>query len=68
MVEKDKNMKILVVDDMTNMRRTIRNMLRYIGYEFIDEANDGDACIKKMRDFQPDLLQQKVLPRTCHQQ
>ena len=56
MVEKNKNMKILVVDDMTNMRRTIRNMLRYIGYEFIDEANDGDACIKKMRDFQPDFL------------
>ncbi len=56
MVEKNKTMKILIVDDMTNMRRTIRNMLRYIGYEFIEEANDGDTCMRKMLDFQPDFL------------
>ena len=56
MAETNKNMKILVVDDMTNMRRTIRNMLRFIGYEFIEEANDGDTCMKKMSEFQPDFL------------
>ena len=31
-------------------------MLRYIGYEFIDEANNGENCLKKMFDFQPDFL------------
>ncbi len=56
MADQDKNMKILIVDDMTNMRRTIRNMLRYIGYEYIEEANDGDTCLKKMLDFLPDFI------------
>jgi tetratricopeptide (TPR) repeat protein len=40
-------MKFLVVDDMINMRRTIRNMLRQLGYVHITEAEDGlDAWTK----------------------
>lgn len=34
-------MRILVVDDMVTMRRTIRNMLRQLGYVHIFEAEDG---------------------------
>ncbi len=38
--EKDK-MSVLVADDMSNMRRTIKNMLRNIGFKSVFEASDG---------------------------
>jgi two-component system chemotaxis response regulator CheY len=37
----DKNMKILVVDDYSTMRRIIRNLLGDLGYSNITEADDG---------------------------
>ncbi len=52
----NKEMKFLVVDDMTNMRRTIRNMLRYIGYDVIEEASDGSVALRKMQGEIPDFL------------
>ncbi len=54
--DKDKNMKFLVIDDMTNMRRTIRNMLRYIGYDSVAEAVDGDHALKMMDNNQPEFI------------
>ncbi len=49
---KDKgNLKFLVVDDMINMRHTIRNMLRQLGYVHIAESDDGvNAWNKLSRD------------------
>ncbi len=35
------NMKILIVDDFSTMRRIIRNLLKEIGYNNADEAEDG---------------------------
>jgi two-component system chemotaxis response regulator CheY len=35
------DIKILVVDDMTTMRKIIKNMLTQIGFTNISEANDG---------------------------
>ena len=32
---------ILIVDDYNTMIRIIRNLLRQLGFEHIDEANDG---------------------------
>lgn len=49
-------MKFLIVDDMTNMRRTIRNMLRYSRFTNIEEANDGDVAFEKMKKDQPDFV------------
>jgi tetratricopeptide (TPR) repeat protein len=46
---KDKeDLKILVVDDMIGMRRTIRNMLRQLGYIRIIEADDGVSAWNKL--------------------
>jgi len=47
--KKIKKMKILVTDDFTNMRRTIKNMLRQIGFEHIEEADDGDTAVQKLQ-------------------
>lgn len=45
----DQNMRILVVDDFSTMRRIIRNVLKEIGYSNIEEADDGDTALEKLR-------------------
>ncbi|HEX4896515.1 MAG TPA: chemotaxis response regulator CheY [Solimonas sp.] len=40
----DKNMKILVVDDFSTMRRIVRNLLGDLGYSNITEADDGKSA------------------------
>ncbi len=42
-------MKVLVVDDYNTMRRIIRNLLSQIGYNDVDEAEDGSAALAKLR-------------------
>jgi two-component system chemotaxis response regulator CheY len=44
-----KKMKILITDDFTNMRRTVKNMLRQIGFENMEEADDGDDALAKLQ-------------------
>jgi tetratricopeptide (TPR) repeat protein len=56
MPEKNGNMRLLIVDDMTNMRRTIKNMLKYTGYEYIMEAENGDTALKKMKSESIDFV------------
>ena len=43
-------MPVLIVDDYNTMVRIIRNLLRQLGFENIDDANDGSAAIMKMRE------------------
>jgi Tfp pilus assembly protein PilF len=57
-------MKILVVDDLSNMRKTLRNMLRYIGFENIEEADDGDTGLQKLGEAHFDMVVADwVMPR-----
>jgi two-component system chemotaxis response regulator CheY len=42
-------MPVLVVDDYSTMIRIIRNLLRQLGFENIDDAGDGSAALEKMR-------------------
>jgi len=37
------------VDDYNTMVRIIRNLLRQLGFEHIDDANDGSQALEKMR-------------------
>jgi tetratricopeptide (TPR) repeat protein len=43
------NMVFLVIDDMRNMRKTIKNMLNHIGYNNILEASDGDHALNILK-------------------
>ena len=45
----DKNMKFLVVDDFSTMRRIVRNLLKELGFSNVDEAEDGVAALQKLR-------------------
>jgi two-component system chemotaxis response regulator CheY len=46
----DHTMPILVVDDYKTMIRIIRNLLKQIGFEDVDEAADGSEALGKMRE------------------
>jgi two-component system chemotaxis response regulator CheY len=52
----DLSMPILVVDDYTTMIRIIRNLLKQIGFENVDDANDGSAALAKMQGKQYGLI------------
>jgi two-component system chemotaxis response regulator CheY len=43
------NMKFLVVDDFSTMRRIVRNLLKELGFTNVDEAEDGEAALQKLR-------------------
>lgn len=45
----DKNMKFLIVDDFSTMRRIIRNLLKELEFTNADEAEDGIAALAKLR-------------------
>ena len=61
----DKNIKILIVDDFSTMRRIIKNLLRDLGYTNTQEADDGNTGLPMLKscDFQI-VVSDWNLPRT----
>src|ERR1700731_4877354 len=49
MMTTDSSLPILVVDDYGTMVRIIRNLLKQIGYENVDEAGNGQSALEKIR-------------------
>ena len=45
----DKNMHILIVDDYKTMLRILRNLLKQLGFNNIDEATDGSMALQMLR-------------------
>ncbi|TAM46758.1 MAG: chemotaxis protein CheY [Gammaproteobacteria bacterium] len=52
----DKNMKILVVDDFSTMRRIIKNVLHELGYSNTDEADDGKTALPMLQGGSYDFV------------
>ncbi|ERL63067.1 chemotaxis response regulator CheY [Piscirickettsia salmonis] len=52
----DKNMKILVVDDFSTMRRIVKNLLRDLGFTNIAEADDGATAWPLLQKSDFDFL------------
>src|SRR5690242_21557747 len=54
----DKNMKILVVDDFSTMRRIVRNLLVELGFSnpLIQEADDGNNALTMLKSQPFDLV------------
>ena len=46
----DTSIPVLVVDDYKTMIRIIRNLLKQLGFEDVDEASDGTEALGKMKD------------------
>ncbi|RUR56218.1 chemotaxis response regulator CheY [Vreelandella populi] len=45
----DKNMSFLVIDDFPTMRRIVRSLLKELGFTNVDEAEDGQDALNKLR-------------------
>ena len=45
----DKNMSMLVVDDFPTMRRIVRSLLKELGFSNVEEAEDGQDALNKLR-------------------
>ncbi|MCB1646453.1 MAG: chemotaxis response regulator CheY [Pseudomonadales bacterium] len=52
----DKQMKILIVDDFSTMRRIIKNLLRDLGYTNTQEADDGKTALPLLQSGGFDFL------------
>jgi two-component system, chemotaxis family, chemotaxis protein CheY len=46
----DLTMPVLVVDDYNTMIRILRNLLKQLGFDDIDDAPGGSAALSKMRE------------------
>lgn len=55
-VELNKNMKILIVDDFSTMRRIIKNLLRDLGFTNTYEADDGTTALPMLQNGSFDFL------------
>ena len=45
----DPNMKILVVDDMSTMRRIVKNIMKQLGFANVEEAENGKDALDKLK-------------------
>ena len=52
----NKNMRILIVDDFSTMRRIIKNLLNDLGYTNTAEAEDGNAALQALRASKFDFV------------
>ena len=52
----DKAMSILIVDDYKTMLRIIRNLLKQLGLNNVDEASDGAEALNKLRSKSYNLI------------
>lgn len=52
----DKNMKILVVDDFSTMRRIVKNLLRDLGFTNTQEADDGATAWPMLQSSDYDFV------------
>ena len=50
------DMKFLVVDDFSTMRRIVRGLLKEIGYSNAEEADDGIAALAQLRSAKFDFV------------
>jgi two-component system, chemotaxis family, chemotaxis protein CheY len=50
------DLKFLIVDDFSTMRRIVRNLLKEAGFANADEAEDGAAALAKLRTVSFDFV------------
>ncbi len=52
----NKDMKILIVDDFSTMRRIVKNLLRDLGFTNTSEADDGLTALPMLQTGKYDFL------------
>ncbi|MGD0191842.1 MAG: chemotaxis response regulator CheY [Rhizomicrobium sp.] len=52
----NKNMRVLIVDDYNTMLRILRNLLRQLEFNNVDDAANGEDALHKLRQDSYDLV------------
>ena len=52
----NKNLKFLIVDDYSTMRRVVKNQLHELGYANVAEADDGSTALPQLHAGDVDFL------------
>jgi two-component system chemotaxis response regulator CheY len=52
----DKNIRFLIVDDFSTMRRIVRNLLKELEFTNADEAEDGAIALAKLKTEKFDFV------------
>ena len=52
----NKNLKFLIVDDYSTMRRGVKNQLHELGYANVAEADDGSTALPQLQAGDVDFL------------
>ena len=50
------DVRFLIVDDFSTMRRIVRNLLKELGHADADEAEDGSVALHKLRNGKFDMV------------
>ena len=53
--------KILIVDDSSFMRMTLKDILQKAGFEVVGEANDSKTAIERFKEVRPDLVTMDIV-------
>jgi two-component system chemotaxis response regulator CheY len=52
----NKNMRVFIVDDYNTMLRILRNLLRQLEINQVEEATDGETAFQLMLKMPPELI------------
>jgi two-component system chemotaxis response regulator CheY len=52
----NKNMRVLIVDDYSTMLRILRNLLRQLDFNNVEEANNGESALSLLKQKPFDLV------------
>ena len=52
----DTKLRVMLIDDSKTMRNIQRTMLTQMGFETLEEAQDGQDALSKLGAFQPGLI------------
>lgn len=53
--------KILIVDDSSFMRMTLKDILQKAGYEVVAEVGDAKSSLEKYKELRPDLVTMDII-------
>lgn len=55
------NKKVLIVDDVAFVRKTLSEILTQAGYQVVGEASDGQEAVEKYVETRPDLVTMDIV-------
>jgi two-component system chemotaxis response regulator CheY len=55
-IMQDKQLSVLIVDDIPFVRKTLKQILLNLGYRIVGEAETGEEAVRAYRESNPDIV------------